>query len=448
MSAKAIRKLRIQFILVATLAYMTAMMLMGAILYATNALVTNRQINSILDYIVENEGELPDPAELEEAARKKRNAQIEAEGEEGGGEDHGKISMEDIFGSSTGESYSTPEFLYSTRYFAVIFNEEKEPIEVKINYISTVDEEDAISYATTVLLHYFSRGIRGVYFYKKATLKNGNVIVVFLDSRNQVATRSRLFYTTLIVLGFGLFIVLFIMHQLSYRIIQPEIENARRQEQFITNASHELKTPLAVIRANTEVEQMLHGEDEWNTSTLRQVDRMTSLIQNLVLISRAKEKSEDSAAVLVDVSSVLKDTIKTFAPVATQEGKKMSEQLAEGLTILGEESEIRQLASLLIDNAIKYCDEAGEIMVLLQSVKKTQVKLTVSNSYAEGENINYSRFFDRFYRQDEAHSIDKGGFGIGLSIAESLVHQYRGSISASWKDGVISFTCLLRGSVS
>ena len=446
MSAKAIRKLRIQFILVATLAYMTAMMLMGAILYATNALVTNRQINSILDYIVEHEGELPDPEDLEAEAKKRRSlAQETGEPED---EEHGKISMEEIFGSPLEESYSTPEFLYSTRYFAVIFDEKEEPLEVKISHISTVDENSAIEYASSVFQRFLSQGIRGVYFYKKANLDNGNIIVVFLDSRNQVATRSRLFYTTLIVLGFGLFIVLFIMHQLSYRIIQPEIENAKRQEQFITNASHELKTPLAVIRANTEVEQMLHGEDEWNTSTLRQVDRMTSLIQNLVLISRAKEKSGESAAILVDVSSILADTVKTFTPVATQEGKKISETLAEGLAILGEESEIRQLASLLIDNAIKYCDEGGEITIVLQPVKKTQVKLTVSNSYAEGENINYSRFFDRFYRQDEAHSIDKGGFGIGLSIAESLVHQYRGTISASWKDGVISFTCLLRGSVS
>lgn len=439
MSAKAIRRLRLQFICVATLAYMTAMMFMGIILYTTNAVVTNTQMNRILDYIVAHEGELPTPEEALKSFSEGLSSQEDDR-------EYTHISLGEIFGTSE-DDYTTPEFLSSTRYFAVIFAGDASVQEVKMSRITSVTETEAVSYAKAALSRFLSSGIRGVYFYKRAELSHNRTIVVFLDSRNQLATRSRLFYTILIVLAFGLFLTLLIMNHISYRIIQPEIENARRQEMFITNASHELKTPLAVIRANTEVEQMLHGEDEWNISTLHQVDRMTSLIQNLVLISRAKEKSSEGAAILVDASSVLEDTVKTFTPVATQDGKQMTAQIAEGVTLMGEESEIRQLSSLLIDNAIKYCDPDGEISVTLQQVKKTQARLLVSNSYAAGENQNYARFFDRFYRQDEAHSIDRGGFGIGLSIAESLVHQYRGTISASWKDGIITFTCLLRGSV-
>ena len=287
-------------------------------------------------------------------------------------------------------------------------------------------------------------GHRGSFSYKRASLDGGRTIVVFLDSRNQVATNIRLLYTSLMVLGFGLIIVLLLVRSLSYRIIQPEIENARRQEQFITNASHELKTPLAVIRANAEVSQMLHGEDEWSKSTLSQIDRMTSLIQNLVLISRARERQDSSNALLIDASRAVRETAETFQTVATQEGKALKLEIPEGVSLLGEDGDLRQLTSLLVDNAIKYCDAGGTITVALSGKSRGGLRLVVSNDYAAGEKADYDRFFDRFYREDESHNIGQGGFGIGLSIAESLVQKYRGSINASWKDGVISFTCILK----
>ena len=97
----------------------------------------------------------------------------------------------------------------------------------------------------------------------------------------------------------------------------------------------------------------------------------------------------------------------------------------------------------MIDNAIKYCDEAGKVEVELNQTKKNRIKLTVANSYAEGKDVDYNMFFDRFYREDKSHNIDKGGYGIGLSIAESICRQYGGSIKANWKDGIISFICQL-----
>ena len=106
--------------------------------------------------------------------------------------------------------------------------------------------------------------------------------------------------------------------------------------------------------------------------------------------------------------------------------------------------QLSQLMSLLLDNAIKYCDDGGTVKISL-SQKGKGIKLNVSNSYAAGENQDYSRFFDRFYRDDKSHNIDKGGYGIGLSIADGIVKQYRGKIDVSWKDGVIDFSCHLKG---
>jgi signal transduction histidine kinase len=229
-----------------------------------------------------------------------------------------------------------------------------------------------------------------------------------------------------------------------------------QQKQFITNASHELKTPLAVIKANTEMQEMMDGESEWSQSTLRQVDRMTGLIGNLVQIARAQEMTDGELAP-TDIAAAVSETADSFAPVAASDGKKLEKESPDSLVTKCSDSSMRQLTSLLIDNAIKYCDDGGTIKVELTRSRRGAV-LTVSNDYAEGANVDYTRFFERFYRQDEAHTIlagtvagssegssgertGKSGYGIGLSIAESLVKSMKGSIDVSWDKGRILFTC-------
>ena len=448
MNERAIRKLRIKFMISATTAYMAAMLFMGGLVYATNAVVTNKQINSILSFIAENKGEVPDPEGLfdEESQEAEATAKGEEEDSSEGAdtlENFNSISMGDIF-ATEGLRINSPDFLYSLRFFSVLFDAEGEVVDKKMSHISSVSEEDAVEIAKRILHRHFTYGSTGIFSYKKESLENQSTIVVCLDSRSQLATSSRLLYSTLIILGFGFFIVLTIVRLSSYQIIQPEIQNAKRQEQFITNASHELKTPLAVIRANTEVEQLINGENEWNQSTLKQVDHMTGLIQNLVMIARSQEQEKGGILQEVDATKVLEETADTFVPVAQQSGKTLVKELDPGIVFFGEEGDLRQLSTLLLDNAIKYCDENGQIQVCLGRKGRGQVRLVVSNSYAAGKDTDYHQFFDRFYRQDKSHNIDQGGYGIGLSIVESLVRKYRGDVTASWKDGTISFTCLLR----
>lgn len=179
---------------------------------------------------------------------------------------------------------------------------------------------------------------------------------------------------------------------------------------------------------------------------MRQVDRMTGLIQNLVMVSRAQEKENNSERKKINVSAALQETSDTFLPVAVQNGKKLEKEIQENVMMTANESQIRQLSSLLIDNAIKYCDDGGTIRVTLTQKGRSPVRLDVSNNYAKGGDVDYARFFERFYRQDKSHNIEKGGYGIGLSIAQAIVEQYKGSsIDAAWKDGIITFTCLLKG---
>lgn len=201
-----------------------------------------------------------------------------------------------------------------------------------------------------------------------------------------------------------------------------------------------------MIRANTELIEMMDGESEWTQSTLRQVDRMNGLIQNLVMITRAQENEDRSEMTQINVSEIVQKAAEQFKSLAEQDKKDFEFDIEENVTMIALASSLQQLTMLLVDNAIKYCDDGGKIKVSLHNQNNgKRICMQVSNSYADGKNVDCSKFFDRFYREDESHhsSDDKGGYGIGLSVAESICEQYGGSIDAAWKDGIITFTCLL-----
>jgi signal transduction histidine kinase len=279
--------------------------------------------------------------------------------------------------------------------------------------------------------------------------EDGRFIVVVMDASMLINLNSSIIHSTVMICGVGLLLTFLAVFAASGRMIRPEIENARRQKMFITNASHELKTPLAVIRANTELEELMNGETEWTQSTLRQVDRLNGLIQNLVMIARAQEKEEPGIRGDIDASAAILDTVTPYESMALQQEKTLTTDIVPDIHMNAVESRIRQLTVILIDNAFKYCDEKGTIRVVLDRVsvrfgglrKNSAVRLMVSNSYAEGEHADYTKFFERFYREDESHNADRGGYGIGLSVAESLCRQYQGRIRANWKDGMIYFIC-------
>lgn len=458
MSEEAIRRLRLKFILYAMLSLTLVMFLMAGLIYITNLVVSQNEVRETMQYIIAREGEIQDAETIYEAPK---NESAEA-GEENQQEKKRKFQLldpsisekpydigtflGDIFGSGTGTGtgVADPDETYATRFFAVLYGEDGTVESVKANHISSLTAQEAEVLGSYAKDHRWIRfGQYGKYYFQVADLPENRSIVVFLDSTNQIHATSRLLYSAMMLIAFGVAVTFLFVRIFSNKAIAPEIRNAELQKEFITNASHELKTPLAVIRANTEMQEILGGENEWTQSTLRQVDRMNGLIQNLVMITRAQEK-ETEERTAVNVAELIRDTVKTYRPVAQQDGKALDEELPETLNMKAVDSEIRQLATLLLDNAIKYCDEGGCIRVAAGQ-KGKETWLMVSNSYAEGKDVDYSRFFERFYRQNEAHTIDgKGGYGIGLSIAEKLVKKYNGTIRADWKDGVISFACTLR----
>lgn len=286
-----------------------------------------------------------------------------------------------------------------------------------------------------------SEGMRFRYLAKKISTNKYYICVIDLSPLMQ-STIFLVKYAMFFTFG-GIFFFILVMFLLADRAIQPIKDAYDKQRRFITNAGHELKTPLAVISANAEMEELLGNDDEWNESTKEQVVRMTGLINQLITLTRMSEPEEIILS-KVNFSEVAKESAESFKSILAKDGKEYVISIDPDLYINAEQRSLLELVNILIDNAQKYCDPEGEVMVVLAKSRLNQnAVLTVANSYKNGAGIDTNRFFERFYREDESHHYDgkqKLGFGIGLSMAQDLVSAFGGKINASWSDGVMNFT--------
>lgn len=454
METREINRLRQKFIAIALASVLIVMLFIGGVAVGLLHLYSSVQIHTALDAIgtryergISGGGEKKGTDSSGESGNSSRNADSSSSDSSSGtdGIDPSEtLENKPLYGFNL----LSPRLLSVSSFFTVEMTEDKTSIRINTVNLDSLEDTNAYALALQALERGGHYGNIGIYYYAITTLSNGNTLVAMLN--NQENTYMELSISILItgLCMIGLFITFFIIRALSYRAIQPSIENATRQKEFITNASHELKTPLAVISANTEFIEMMNGKSEWTESTLNQVDRMNGLIQNLVMISRSSEQ-ESTISSECNVSKAVQETVEPFEALAKREEKDLAVNITPGVTMITDESAIRMLSSTLVDNAIKYCDEKGMIGIsLIPTKKKNTCILTVSNSYADGANIDCRRFFDRFYREDQSHHTEGGkkGYGIGLSVAESIANRNGGSIRVDWKDGIIAFTAYLVGS--
>lgn len=232
-----------------------------------------------------------------------------------------------------------------------------------------------------------------------------------------------------------------IVSVLSKRALRPFIRNMENQKRFITNAGHELKTPIAIISANTEALALISGQNEWTDNILKQVSRLSKLINDLITLAKVGEASpQDVVLTEVNLTPIVRSAADSFRPVVADAGKIMETDAEDDITARAEMRFFGELVNILLDNAVKYCDDGGLIHVSLTTRKNGKgAVLAVSNDYKEGGHIDYSRFFERFYRGDTSHNSAKAGYGIGLSMAEDLTKLMKGKISVRWEKGVITF---------
>ncbi len=409
------RKLKIRFILLASAAIVCILLTMIAVLNSVRFLQTNGEIQAVLNILSANNGDFPS---VEETAESLQNDRI------------------------------TIDTIYQYRYFSVVYNEDKTLYSSNLDHLSNLSKEQALSYANKVIKDSRSSGVFkvGSQFYSYQITQDSKTkryLLVVLDSTNYLESRNDFFWLSIQLSFYSFIFFVLVVSGFSNFAIRPYIKNYENQKRFITNAGHELKTPLAIISANTELQELMTGENEWTESTKDQVKRLSNLINQMVVLARLEEQP-DVTLVDVNFSEVVKKVAGNFKSVIEKAGKKYEIKLQEDIHVKATEDELYELVSILIDNACKYCDEDGQIFVTLTKAKRgKRARLTVANSYADGKNVDYSRFFDRFYREDESHNQKQPGYGIGLSMAESLVRIFKGRIWVSYKKGLIGFTVLL-----
>lgn len=221
---------------------------------------------------------------------------------------------------------------------------------------------------------------------------------------------------------------------ISGRAVRPIVESFQRQKQFITNAGHELKTPLSIINANADVLRLTHGDSQWVDSIQHQTRRMSRLIQEMLRLARLEEHSAAQFAP-VDLSALTEELAADFSVLAQQGGKRFSCTIQPDLRLQGDEARLRELLSILLDNAVKYSTPEGRISLTLEKHGRRPL-LRVSNAVeAPFSDQQLAHLFDRFYRCDDSRSTQTGGYGLGLAIAREIAQRHKGRLTASNETG-------------
>lgn len=336
---------------------------------------------------------------------------------------------------------------FETRYFSVLLYENGNVSTIDTGKIASVSTSEAGDYATSLYGKGKTKGFIDQYKYLSVPTTNTNgdnmVLYVFINCSKELMTIRTYALASIGISIIGLLVVFVLVCFFSKTVTKPMAESYEKQKRFITDASHEIKTPLTIIDANTEVLEMMEGENEWTVSIRKQIARLTALTEKLVFLSRMDEDSTKLEMQEFNISDAILDTAMPFETVAESKGKTLDISVAPDINYTGSETNIRQMVSLLLDNAIKYSSENGSIRLNFSTNGKLKI-LSLWNTVDEIETGKLDYLFERFYRIDKSRNSKTGGFGIGLSVVQAIVQAHNGKVSAKSEDGKsIEFTISL-----
>lgn len=326
----------------------------------------------------------------------------------------------------------SPETPFETRYFTVRLDREGKPVVFDIDFVAAIDISEAEKMAKNVFLHDERSGFYGNYRFGLADTEKGSIIV-FLDCFRSLSTFRSFAFSGIFISVIGLAAVFILVLIFSGVIVRPIAESYEKQRRFITDASHEIKTPLAIISANAEVIEAENGESEWTNSIKNQVENLSGLTQNLITLSRMEEGKEP-AMNNVSLSQIVIESLEPFYTLASSKDKILTTHIDADITVLGNDPMIRQLVSILADNAVKYSNENAEIIVSLKKQGRGAV-LSFENTVDGISTGNHDRLFDRFVRSDNSRNSQTGGHGIGLSVAKAIAETHKAIVSAFSPNG-------------
>ena len=332
-------------------------------------------------------------------------------------------------------------YQYSLRFFIVKTNSNHEIMQISQEPATLISEEDAINYATHVLNSNQIKGYHNQYRYFIEKTPSGNTIY-FLDSANELELMKSLFLSTICIAICSLVVIFFLVLIFSKKAIAPFVRNIETQKRFITDAGHELKTPLTAIVTSADVLSMEDEDNEWIQNIQQQSSRMTKLIGELITLSRLDEERPFPNITKFVLTEAVWEISEPFASLAKAKGKNYIWQIEENLILNGDKPSIQQMLSILLDNALKYSDEHGSIHLDVHK-KYKKIEIVLYNTCLPDSMPDLERIFDRFYRAEQSRT-NRNSYGIGLSIAQSIVQNHGGAIKATSKDGMsVTFTIIL-----
>lgn len=386
-----IRKLRLKFVVICML---SLLMVLGVIIVSMNIVTYQnmvRQADELLGLLEKDEGRFPSFA--------------------GPG---GKLPP-----------HLSPEVPYETRFFTVTMEASTgKIIHINTGRIAAVNSSEAAEFAAKAE---GERGFVGAFRFLRCE-KGSQERLIFLDCGRRIDSWRGFLVTSVLISLLGYVMVFVLVLFFSGWVARPFAENYEKQKRFITDAGHELKTPLTIIRADADVLEMELGKNEWLEDIQKQARRLSSLTQDLVLLSRMEE---EKALAMADFS--LSETVSQIAqsfhaPAQTKE-KTLELSISPGLTMRGNEQAVGQLTSILLDNAVKYAPAQTAIRLTLELQGRHRVLSVFNHTAAPMSKEQLSRLFDRFYRSDESRSSQ--GHGIGLSVARAIVNAHGGKLTAT-----------------
>lgn len=318
-------------------------------------------------------------------------------------------------------------------FFTIECTDEGEIVSVKDDFFSSISDQAAEEYVEAIRGKNRQLGYYGGYRYL-VTEQDETVRITFLEAGAELQSVRTILLVSCGVEVFCLLAVFCLVSVFSGKAIGPYIKNIERQKQFITDAGHEIKTPLTSIATSADVLAMEYEKNEWVENIQKQSARMSKLVNNLVTLSRLDEERPLPTPAEFNLSDAVWEISEPFAAMARAKGKSFEQRIEDDVMFRGDRALMQQMISILLDNAVKYSDEGGRIWLTVQKRHKG-VAIQVSNTCDLSGIGDINRLFDRFYRPDKSRNTKTGGTGIGLSIARAAALAHHGKLTVSSRDG-------------
>ncbi|MGN0073114.1 MAG: sensor histidine kinase [Coriobacteriales bacterium] len=372
-------------------------------IYGGTTYRTNAMLDTLADAICQNGGELPSEQEIQPMLEEDEQPSA---------------------GVSSPLSEETP---YSTRFFHVTYSLQGEVEEVDVRYVASVDRQEALAYAQQALNGGSARGWIDSYRYKVCQEHEDALNVLFIDGRLFKERDRDLFVMLMVAAAIFLLISLLIMYQLMRFATKPVEDSYERQKRFISNASHELKTPLTLILADADMEEWERGPSEWIDGIRQEARDISELVTQMVVLSHLDEGARVLNLEDTDITKIVEDAVVSWKGDGQVRGLTIDGIIKQGVVCKTDAASVKQVLFILMDNANKYCDEGGTVRVSLESRGRKGALIRVENSYSKAAQVDPERLFERFYRMESERS-EKLGHGIGLALAKETAENLGGRL--------------------